>query len=98
MNRHKKHHRRRDGVRLSAAVTLCLAASLLLFSRAGGEPLARQAVAALAGNTGFVARAVSLELGLSPSHAEIYTPRKPQLIPNRKAPTCRRKAPMMHRC
>ena len=75
MNRHKKHHRRRDGVRLSAAVTLCLAASLLLFSRAGGEPLARQAVAALAGNTGFVARAVALELGLSPSHAEIYTPR-----------------------
>ena len=75
MKRRRKHYRRRDGIRLSAAVTLCLAGSLLLFARAGGEEFVQDLVSRLAGNSEFIARAVSLELGLAPDTAEVYAPR-----------------------
>ena len=40
----RKHQkfRSRGGIRLPAAITLCLALSLLIFSRAGGEPIAQR--------------------------------------------------------
>ncbi len=40
----RKHQkfRSRGGIRLPAAITLCLALSLLIFSRAGGEPIAQK--------------------------------------------------------
>ena len=76
MRRRRKHHtRRRGGIGLSAAVTLCLAASLLLFARAGGEEMVQDLISRLAGNGDFIARAVALELGLSPETAEVYAPR-----------------------
>ena len=76
MRRRRKHHnRRRGGIGLSAAVTLCLAASLLLFARAGGEQMVQDLISRLAGNGDFIARAVALELGLSPETAEVYAPR-----------------------
>ena len=75
MKRRRKHYRRRDGIRLSAAVTLCLAGSLLLFARAGGEEFVQDLISRLAGNSEFIARAVSLELGLTPDTAEVYAPR-----------------------
>lgn len=75
MTRHRKPIRRRHGIGLPAAVTLCIAASLLLFARAGGESTAQQALARLAGNGDFILRAVSLELGLSPDQASVYVPR-----------------------
>ena len=75
MKRRRKHYRRRDGIRLSAAVTLCLAGSLLLFARAGGEEFVQDLIGRLAGNSEFIARAVSLELGLAPDTAEVYAPR-----------------------
>lgn len=75
MKRRRKHYRRRDGIRLSAAVTLCLAGSLLLFARAGGEEFVQDLISRLAGNSEFIARAVSLELGLAPDTAEVYAPR-----------------------
>ena len=76
MRRRRKHHnRRRGGIGLSAAVTLCLTASLLLFARAGGEQMVQDLISRLAGNGDFIARAVALELGLSPETAEVYAPR-----------------------
>ena len=39
MRRRRPKHRRRGGIQLSAAVALCLAVSLLMFARAGGEEL-----------------------------------------------------------
>ena len=76
MRRRIKHHkRRRGGIGLPAAVTLCLAASLLLFARAGGEDAAQDLISRLAGSRGFITRAVALELGLTPGTAEVYAPR-----------------------
>ena len=75
MRRRFKMHRRRGGVRLSAAICLCLSASLLLFARAGGETTAQSLLERLAGSTGFVSRAVALELGLSDSGSEVFSPR-----------------------
>lgn len=75
MRRHRKNIRRRRGIGLPAAVTLCIAASLLLFAQAGGESTAQQALTSLAGNSDFILRAVSLELGLSPDQASVYIPR-----------------------
>ena len=45
----RKHQkfRSRGGIRLPAAITLCLALSLLIFSRAGGEPIAQKALTGL---------------------------------------------------
>mgnify|MGYP000402837907 CR=1 FL=1 len=74
----RKHQkfRSRGGIRLPAAITLCLALSLLIFSRAGGEPIAQKALTGLARNSGFVTRAMALEFGVSPDDtAEVYTPR-----------------------
>ena len=74
----RKHQkfRSRGGIRLPAAITLCLALSLLIFSRAGGEPIAQKALTGLARNSGFVTRAMALEFGVSPEDtAEVYTPR-----------------------
>ena len=73
----RKHQkfRSRGGIRLPAAITLCLALSLLIFSRAGGEPIAQKALTGLAHNSGFVTRAMALEFGVSPEDtAEVYTP------------------------
>ena len=73
----RKHQkfRSRGGIRLPAAITLCLALSLLIFSRAGGEPIAQKALTGLAHNSGFVTRAMALEFGVSPDDtAEVYTP------------------------
>ena len=75
MKRRRKHYRRRGGIGLSSAVTLCLAGSLLVFARAGGEEFAQDLIGRLAGNGDFIARAVSLELGLLPETAEVYAPR-----------------------
>ena len=76
MRRRIKHHkRRRGGIGLPAAVTLCLAASLLLFARAGGEDAAQDLISRLAGSRSFITRAVALELGLTPGTAEVYAPR-----------------------
>ena len=75
MRRHRKPIRRRRGIGLPAAVTLCIAASLLLFSRMGGGSTAQQALTRLAGNGDFILRAVSLELGLSPDQAAVFVPR-----------------------
>ena len=75
MRRRRHKHQRRGGIQLSAAVALCLAVSLLMFARAGGEELAQQALDRLAGNTGFIARAVSLELGFFPETTEVFAPR-----------------------
>lgn len=75
MKRRRKHYRQRGGIGLSAAVTLCLAGSLLVFARAGGEEFAQDLIGRLAGNGDFIARAVSLELGLLPETAEVYAPR-----------------------
>lgn len=75
MKRRRKSTRRRHGIGLPAAVTLCIAASLLLFSRMGGESTAQQALMRLAGNGDFILRAVSLELGLSPDQAAVFVPR-----------------------
>lgn len=75
MKRRRKHYRRRGGIGLSAAVTLCLAGSLLLFARAGGEAYAQKFIDRLAGNSDFILRAVSLELGMTPDTAEVYAPR-----------------------
>ena len=72
----RKHQkfRSRGGIRLPAAITLCLALSLLIFSRAGGEPIAQKALTGLARNSGFVTRAMALEFGVSPEDtAEVYT-------------------------
>ena len=74
----RKHQkfRSRGGIRLPAAITLCLALSLLIFSRAGGEPIAQKVLTGLARNSGFVTRAMALEFGVSPEDtAEVYTPR-----------------------
>ena len=74
----RKHQkfRSRGGIRLPAVITLCLALSLLIFSRAGGEPIAQKALTGLAHNSGFVTRAMALEFGVSPDDtAEVYTPR-----------------------
>ena len=74
----RKHQkfRSRGGIRLPAAITLCLALSLLTFSRVGGEPIAQKALTGLARNSGFVTRAMALEFGVSPEDtAEVYTPR-----------------------
>ena len=75
MKRRRKHYRRRGGIGLSAAVTLCLAGSLLVFARAGGEDIAQELIDRLAGNGDFIARAVSFELGLTSDTAEVYAPR-----------------------
>ena len=75
MKRRRKHYRRRGGIGLSATVTLCLAGSLLLFARAGGEAYAQKLIDRLAGNSDFILRAVSLELGMTPDTAEVYAPR-----------------------
>lgn len=75
MKRRRKHYRRRGGIGLSATVTLCLAGSLLLFARAGGEEYAQKFIDRLAGNSDFIMRAVSLELGMTPDTAEVYAPR-----------------------
>ena len=75
MKRRRKHYRRRGGIGLSAAVTLCLAGSLLVFARAGGEEFVQDLIGRLAGNGDFIARAVSLELGLLPETAEVYAAR-----------------------
>ena len=75
MKRRRKHYRRRGGIGLSAAVALCLAGSLLLFARAGGEAYAQKFIDRLAGNSDFILRAVSLELGMTPDTAEVYAPR-----------------------
>lgn len=75
MKRRRKHYRRRGGIGLSATVTLCLAGSLLLFARAGGEAYAQKFIDRLAGNSDFIMRAVSLELGMTPNTAEVYAPR-----------------------
>ena len=74
----RKHQkfRSRGGIRLPAVITLCLALSLLIFSRAGGEPIAQKALTGLAHNSGFVTHAMALEFGVSPDDtAEVYTPR-----------------------
>ena len=55
--RRKQHNRRRGGIGLSAAVALCLAGSLLMFARMGGEQWAQQAVRSLAENGDFISRA-----------------------------------------
>ena len=54
----RKHQkfRSRGGIRLPAAITLCLALSLLIFSRAGGEPIAQKALTGLARNSARVRR------------------------------------------
>ena len=75
MKRRRKYYRRRGGIGLSATVTLCLAGSLLLFARAGGEAYAQKFIDRLAGNSDFILRAVSLELGMTPDTAEVYAPR-----------------------
>ena len=76
MKRRKhQHNRTGGGIRLPAAVSLCFALSLLVFSRAGGEPVAQSALNGLAHNNGFVTRALALELGVAPDTAEVYTPR-----------------------
>nr|WP_297172855.1 stage II sporulation protein P [uncultured Agathobaculum sp.] len=86
MRRRTKHrNRRRSGIGLPAAVTLCLAASLLLFSKAGGEEAVQQLIDHLAGDSGFIARAVSLELGLSTDTAEVYAPRTAAAARNESA-------------
>ena len=76
----RKHQkfRSRGGIRLPAAITLCLALSLLIFSRAGGEPIAQKALTGLARNSGFVTRATaffSSSAFRSEDTAEVYTPR-----------------------
>ena len=75
MKRRRKYYRRRGGIGLSATVTLCLSGSLLLFARAGGEAYAQKFIDRLAGNSDFILRAVSLELGMTPDTAEVYAPR-----------------------
>ena len=75
MRRRSAKHRRRDGIRRPAVVTLCLAASLLAFARAGGEKQAQRLLDRLSGSAAFVSRAVALEFGLSPSSTEVFTPR-----------------------
>lgn len=85
MARRIKKYRRRRPVTVPAAVTLCLAASLLLFSHTGGETTARSFLGYLARNGGFIAHAVSLELGLSPESDEVYAPRTPSNARNEDA-------------
>ena len=76
MKRRRKQHSRVNGsIRLPAAVTLCLALSLLVFSHLGGEPAAQNALTGLAQSNGFVTRALALELGVMPDNTEVYTPR-----------------------
>lgn len=75
MKRRKKPYRRQRGVVLPASVCLCLAVSLLLFSRAGGENTARGWLTDLARSNGFIAHAVSFELGLPADESEVFTPR-----------------------
>ncbi len=106
MRRHRKSTRRRHGIGLPAAVTLCIAASLLLFARAGGESTAQQALTALAGNGDFILRAVSLELGLSPDQASGFCPAHSGIRPQRgrrqtrlqKAPISRKRRKTTIRC
>ena len=73
--RRNQRSRTKGSIRLPAAVTLCFALSLLLFSHLGGEPAAQKALTGLAHNSGFVTRALALEFGVSPDTAEVYTPR-----------------------
>lgn len=87
MVRHRKKYRRRRTVALPASVTLCLAASLLLFSRAGGESTVRAILTDLAKNSGFVAHAVSFELGLSATSDEVFAPRAPSAARDEQADT-----------
>ena len=47
----------------------------MLFPISGGEEFAQDLIGRLAGNGDFIARAVSLELGLLPETAEVYAPR-----------------------
>ncbi|MDO5142932.1 MAG: stage II sporulation protein P [Eubacteriales bacterium] len=75
MERHRRSHRQRGGIGRSAAIALCVAGSLLLCAHAGGEPLAQAALGRLARDGTFVARAMSLELGLMPEDATVFTPR-----------------------
>lgn len=75
MKKRKSRYRRPNGIRLSAVVTLCLAASLLLFARMGGEDKIHRLMNFISGNGNFIAHAVALELGLSPDSTEVFQPR-----------------------
>ena len=75
MRRRRRDHRRQHGMRLPAAAALCLAASLLVFAHAGGEPAAEGALSALASSPGFVSHALALELGTAADSAEVFVPR-----------------------
>lgn len=75
MKRRRKKRQRRKGIKPSAVTALGLAGLLLAGSQLGGEDAARAAVDYLAQNDGFISRIISLELGLSPGSAEVFTPR-----------------------
>lgn len=76
MKRYRKRRRRQGGIGLSAAAALCLAVSLLLFARAGGEVAVQELLDDLARSSGFVTRAVALELGLSAdADTAVFAPR-----------------------
>lgn len=75
MRKRKSRYHRPKGIQTSATVTLFLAASLLLFARAGGEEKVHQLIEYVTGNNNFIMYAVALELGLTPDSTEVFQPR-----------------------
>lgn len=75
MKRHKKPYQRRGGIGLPAAVTLFLAASLLIFAKFGGEDAMQSVIQKLSRNSDFITKAVALEIGIFPSESQIYIPK-----------------------
>lgn len=73
--RWKRPKRHGISIRLSAMTALGTAGVLLASAHLGGEDMARTAVSQLAQNDNFIARMVSLELGLSPSVDAVFAPR-----------------------
>ncbi len=75
MRRHKMNRQRRGSIGPPAVAALCLAGALMVYSHIGGEDTALSMTQALAENESFIARAIALELGLSPESAEVFKPR-----------------------
>lgn len=88
MKRTRYLHRKRNGnIRIPAVITLCLAASLLVFSRLDGEQKAQELLDALADNNQFITRALTLELGLFSHDTETFVPRTAAVARNEEAET-----------
>jgi len=87
MKRRKTNRQRRGGIGPPAVAALCIAGGLLIYSHTGGEDAALSAAQALASNEGFVSRVIALEMGLSPEHAEVFTPRPAASARNEEAKT-----------